>query len=895
MVYPTAKCLKLVAIVMIAIGLSACSEQKTTQEYLASAKLHLADLEYTTAIIELKKAARLEPKNALVRFHLGVAYIDYGQLLSAEAELERSLSLSYKGEQLFVKIAKIKWQLSKYDEVEKLLINAEKFKDENYQAILYYALLTAINQGDKEKAEGYSRQSTLINPDNGYAKMGEAWLAYLNNDLVISLNIVAAVLSSNTDLYEALNLKGRILQKQANFIAAAQVFEKLSVNTPSLMEPRLSQSYNLILSEDFDAAQKVLNRLLKRAERHPKANYYQSLLSYVQNDFVKGQKYAENALIVAPNYTAAKLIAGISAYRNNNIEQAHSHLVFVMPYLSDSDPIQNLFTHIQLDLGYLEQVVDKVNTKSPITKYETRLYLTSVKKLILEGGIDKSINMMEKIDYIKMKSADNLMKAGAVKLELALGNGIEDLERANLLNDNLPYSKLMLINVLVKEGKFDQAIENTKKWQKNNPLEVSGYNIEGAILKEQGKFDQAQKVMEKALEIHANNPPSLIFFANEAIRKGEQQQAVEHLLRLLKYKEDHLIGLRKLGKLYVAMDNTAAAVDLMLSSYQRNEHNLNYFIFYVKALYADRQFLLLTNMLEEKAKFENLTNSRVYWLLLGNSYQVMKDKEKAIETFKKWSLKMPSNALASFRLVHALFDNNNYAEAIVVINNVIKKNSDITFKLLKIQAFSSMFDFENAQMTLDLLTKEEKDLPGAIFEQGKLFYGQKRYTKALNNLEKHYIENPTSLGVSMIAESYRQLGEVDKSELFLSQYLEKNSDDNRARIQIAALQMDSNPPKAIEQYQYLLTLSPNHYLFLNNISYSYMLTEQLDLAEKFADKAVLVAGEQPDVLHTAGVIALKQQKVTKAIQLLEKAVDLLKDNELFAKDLALALKQRPSL
>jgi putative PEP-CTERM system TPR-repeat lipoprotein len=891
--YSTMKCIKLAAILSIAIGLFACSEQKTTEEYIASAKLYRAELNYTAAIIELKNAVKLEPKNPMARFQLGSTYIDYGQPLRAEKELERASALNYQNEQLFVKLAKIKWQLGKYEAVDNLLKKADKFEDETHQAILYYAFLVAINKGDKERAEDHSRQSTSINADNGYAKMGRAWLAYYNNDLVISLQLVAAVLSNSADFYEALNLKGHILQQQANYSTAAQVFEQISVNSPNLLPPMLSQSYNLILSQDFDAAQKVLNHLLKRAIRHPKANYYQSLLSFVQNDFVTAKKHAENALNSEPNYIAARLIAGISAYRNENLEQAYTHLVRVVPHISDDHPVKSLFTHIQLDLGYLEGVVDKVENKSIITRDETSLYLTSIQQMMLEGGIEKSITMMKKVDYLEIDNAKNLAISGAIKLNLSLDDGIEDLEKANLLSDSLPYSQIALMYALVKEGKFDQAIANTKKWQKNNPRAVFGYNMEGVILKEQGKFDQAQKVMEKALEINANNPASLIFFADQAIRKGQQQKAVEHLLALLKYKEDHLIGLKKLGKLYVTMGNSKAAVDLMLSSYQRNEHNLNFFMLYVKALYADSQFLLLTNVLEEKAEFDNLTNGAVYWLLLGNSYQAMKDKEKAIDTFKKWSTKTPGNALASFRLVHALFDNNNYSEAIVVINNVIKKNSDISFKLLKVRAFNNMFDFENAQLTINRLTKEEQELPSVTFEQGKLFYGQKLYKKALFNLEKHYSENPTSLGASLIAESHRQLGQVKQSEDFLSQHLESNRNDNRARIQIAQLQMDSNLPKAIEQYQYLLTLSPNHYLFLNNISYAYMLNKQLDLAEKFADKAVLVAGEQPNVLHTAGIIALKQHKVTKAIQLLEKAAALLTDNELIAKDLALALKQRP--
>ena len=89
--YPTAKCIKLVAIVIFAIGLSACSEQKTTQEYIAASKVYVENLEYDAAIIEIKNAVRQAPKNGEVRYYLAQAYIGQGSYLNAEKELNKAV------------------------------------------------------------------------------------------------------------------------------------------------------------------------------------------------------------------------------------------------------------------------------------------------------------------------------------------------------------------------------------------------------------------------------------------------------------------------------------------------------------------------------------------------------------------------------------------------------------------------------------------------------------------------------------------------------------------------------------------------------------------------------------------------------------------------------------
>ena len=122
--------------VAIALSLSACSEQKTPEQLIASANNYSEQGKFADAIIDFKNAVRSAPKNAYARLGLGKAYLNQGNYISAEKELERAITLGANFADVAPLMAHAKARLDKFSDIEQLVKASEDLKDQDYLVVL---------------------------------------------------------------------------------------------------------------------------------------------------------------------------------------------------------------------------------------------------------------------------------------------------------------------------------------------------------------------------------------------------------------------------------------------------------------------------------------------------------------------------------------------------------------------------------------------------------------------------------------------------------------------------------------------------------------------------------------------------------------------------------------
>ena len=83
---------------IVLLLLVACAGKKTSEEYLASAKDYIAQSDYPAATIELQNALQLDGNAAEARWLLGKIYLDTGDILTAEKELQRAQELGWSAD-----------------------------------------------------------------------------------------------------------------------------------------------------------------------------------------------------------------------------------------------------------------------------------------------------------------------------------------------------------------------------------------------------------------------------------------------------------------------------------------------------------------------------------------------------------------------------------------------------------------------------------------------------------------------------------------------------------------------------------------------------------------------------------------------------------------------------
>ena len=96
------------------------------------------------------------------------------------------------------------------------------------------------------------------------------------------------------------------------------------------------------------------------------------------------------------------------------------------------------------------------------------------------------------------------------------------------------------------------------------------------------------------------------------------------------------------------------------------------------------------------------------------------------------------------------------------------------------------------------------------------------------------------------------------------------------------------PSKAIPHYKEILRTNEEDITSLNNLAYLLHQEGTLDTADEYAERAVKLAPENPNILDTAGSIKIALGEKKQAMTLLEKATALAPANLEFKKHLDMA-------
>ncbi|MCP3928864.1 MAG: tetratricopeptide repeat protein, partial [Bacteroidetes bacterium] len=115
---------KIVALSLF-VFLTACSQQKTAEEYIQSGQALMASKEWKGAIIEFKNAVKQSPENAEARALLGKAYVSTVSTNAALKELKRAIDLGYDKNAVLLALGKAYKQINDNEKI----INEIKVND----------------------------------------------------------------------------------------------------------------------------------------------------------------------------------------------------------------------------------------------------------------------------------------------------------------------------------------------------------------------------------------------------------------------------------------------------------------------------------------------------------------------------------------------------------------------------------------------------------------------------------------------------------------------------------------------------------------------------------------------------------------------------------------------
>lgn len=882
---------KLALAVSVALTLSACSPSITTEEYLIQAQAFAEKHDHNSAIITLKNAVRLEVKNPKIRFALGTAYLEQGDYLSAEKELEKAEKLGSNDELLLTNLVQTKLKLNKFEYVYKIAEQNSDYPEADQVIILTYAGIASIHQNKPEQAKTYIEKAVSISEESIYGQIGKAYLSHSGNKYQDGLSTVDELLTSKPDFAEALLLKGYLLQAAEKFSEAAKTFEEYAQLRPKDITSRFFIAQNYVFAQNYTAAEPQVDLLLKFSKYHPLANQLKAEIEYSKGNYKSAKEHAEASLQQNDNFYTSKIIAGISAFKLGDLEQSYRYLISVKDKLPPQHLVRKLIINLQFKLNYNVEAVDEIKSLVDRNEADPAILTMASNQMLASGDVSSAQNLLQMSMDLKSDSPLEIAKQGITQLRLNQSDkGIETLENVLKLDPDLAFAEQSLAIGYLANGQYEQALVIAKKWQNSDhdqTKKIQGYLLEANVLEQQKKLSEAKVFFNKVLELDDKNIAALYKLATIAHTEGNQDQAFNYYTQVLKQQPQHVRSIMNFNRLIAfSIKENKNHINKALSFFQQalKENSKNNYLkmnlAYMHTLNKNHAAAL--DLFKDIEGSKNPLNG--IEVALGDSYKALGKWQDAEKSYKKAVESAPKNLKAINKLL-ALFEQlKQFDKALAQIESTLLFNQDnIGFVLLKTY-YQSLLRINPNASDLTKIKENTKTVNHWVFDktQGNLAYNQQDFDAATQFYASAYKKQANSLNAINWSKSVALKGNKNEAIKILEMFITSLNGKKPAvavKIMLAGAYLNINKlDKASTVYKEVVKVVPKNIIVLNNLSYITLQNKQMKESLKYAEQLIKLVDNNATIIDTYAQALAANKQYDKALEQYNKALKISGNN-----------------
>lgn len=423
--------------------------------------------------------------------------------------------------------------------------------------------------GDKDAARKIVETVLKTSPKNPKALLVRANIFMAQGDYQSAVSDLRSIIHSQPQSTEALRMLSEVLLLQGyNDLAIETLNQLIDIdpgNTPELV--RLAQLYSM--NGNNDKAMEILTAVNKTAPGYAIGWENTARIAISMKDFATAQTAIDNLDKIDGQHLTATFLKGQISGKNNKNDEA----IATYTKIIDADPNSPLAEHA------LYSMVEANNNNIPKLENITR-YIASLKtdSPYVSTILGECYMKLGKIDLAAVafdKAIENDPKTQApyiyrAKIYSGQKNNDKAIEILKIAAEKIPAdigASMLEANILRVIGNYSEAIELYDAILKNNPKTDAASNNMAAIIADyayqdtatlqraqraaeqfadsdnpllldtlawvyyrQGKFEQAQKIMERSMEIN-KKPSAEIHYHYGAIlmKNGDTKKAKEEL------------------------------------------------------------------------------------------------------------------------------------------------------------------------------------------------------------------------------------------------------------------------------------------------------------------------------------------------------------------------------
>ena len=878
--------LKSMGCAAIIFTIAACGDNESAQSYISKAENLIVEKQSNAAIISLKNAIKIDPKNAQARFLLGQLYLNAGDAEAATKELERASKLKFSVDKVLPLLARA-YMLTEYDEDILSLATQEKLLSATNTQYLAYKTMAALRTDDKVLAQESVDLAVSVSDSDSYSMLASAYLELSKQNLPQASTLVERIVTATPNNADAYMLQGQIATANKNYSLAVASFKQYLKLQPNAGKVQLFIADALLKNGEHEEAEKIADTILAKIPTQPFLQYIKAVARFESKDYKAASEYANQSLNSGFNSFGLKLVAGASAFYLKNYEQSNLHLKDIIPYISKEHPARRMLAVSQLQLGLVDDISETLTDYDSTNKENAHFLSTLSYELLEVGAFDKAKEMANYAASSDDMTPEQTARAGILKLMMNDPSGIETLELALQQNPELISAELALAFAAIKTGDLSRATKIADKWLKEKPNKAGGHNLKATILFKQDKLIEGKAALEKSLQIEPNNAYALTQMVRLANYQKDREQATLLTEQALKAHPNNIEILRQ----YFEFHKDENGLKVIAQVQEKHATNIQYGIVLAEALIQLEQFKQASSLLDGY-ELTAKTPKR-YWQLLLVANAKQGEGKDVFSILDKWYKTSPYHIEPVFLLANYWTKQKSPERALSVLQGAFKKHpNNLMLHLVKMQVLLDNKRVNDAKLLLKSLDKFNinKDLLAGI--EGRILYLDKEFAAAVPKLKQFYQAQPVSKNATYLAFALQANNQKAEAITLLEQHSDKNESDSKINpvvsLNLANMYLAEHQGKAITEYERLIKVAPNNVVALNNLAWLYMDQGKFKQALKYSEQAYSVSAKIPNVVDTHAQVLLKSGKKAEALVKAQEAYDLSKGKDI---DIALNLAE----
>jgi len=419
---------------------------------------------------------------------------------------------------------------------------------------------------------------------------------------------------------------------------------------------------------------------------------------------------------------------------------------------------------------------------------------------------------------------------------------IRAYERALDLDPQHKRARLVLITLLIKKGRYTEALAQLDKVTEQDPSLVIAHYYRGRVFLEMEKPSQSEEAYQEALRLNERMEPALFDLGSLYQMQGRFEKAVEIYERLIDYYPVNMTVRERLIELYYKLGREADAEKQMdaikrqSKPGERIRQSLG--LIYLRHGRLEESIHELEMIVKA---WPNDDKSRYY---LASAHEERGDLDAALESFREIGQDSEYFANAQMHIAYILDTQDRPAEAEAVLREAIR------------------IDGEKSELSLML---------ASILE------GREAYAEALEVIEKALSSDPKN------AELVFKLGVIlDKrgqKEASLTQMqrvleIEPEHADAMNYIGYTYAEQGVRLDEALELIERALRIKPESGYIIDSLGWVYYQKGAYEDALQHIQRASELQPEDPTITEHLGDAFLKNGKYEEALKAYQRALEL---------------------